>query len=174
MTRSEFMETVTTWQELIDFCCDNGLSICDNIYSDGSRDDYINECIMDWAREDTWQELRDALSNLDEGYDYWIQDDYGDWIGTDDGDNHFEDYFNETVEYMDRNEEWDPEEDEDEPDLQDEPDQEEQEPEVTDEDFCTAELFAASQSCIRTISEQELNAAREADQAFATLISTEL
>ena len=43
MTRNEFLDTVNDWYELIEFCNDVGCSYCDDVYSEESMNDDINE-----------------------------------------------------------------------------------------------------------------------------------
>lgn len=169
MTRAEFYENVTTWWDLKNFCSDEQCDICDDIYDEEGRDDYINDCLMDWARNDSWTELLSKLEDIPTGYDYYRYDDYGDWVGLDDGD--FDEIRDEVAEWMDDNGYWD--DDEEEADDEDEEpiDDEEEEPPVEDEDCSLGELFAASATRVQSIAEEELAKAREEELAFATLMS---
>ena len=169
MTRAEFYENVTTWWDLKDFCFDENCGICNDIYDEEGRDDYINECLMGWARNDSWTELLSRLEDIPTGYDYYRYDDYGDWVGLDDGD--FNEIRDEVAEWMDNNGYWD--DDEEEADDEDEKplDDEEEEPPVEDEDCSLGELFAASATRVQSIAEEELAKAREEELAFATLMS---
>lgn len=169
MTRAEFYENVTTWWDLKDFCFDENCDICNDIYDEEGRDDYINECLIGWARNDSWTELLSRLEDIPTGYDYYRYDDYGDWVGLDDGD--FNEIRDEVAEWMDDNGYWD--DDEEEADDEDEKplDDEEEEPPVEDEDCSLGELFAASATRVQSIAEEELAKAREEELAFATLMS---
>ena len=169
MTRAEFFENVTSWWDLKDFCSDEQCDICDDIYDEGARDDYINECLIDWARNDSWTELLSRLEDIPTGYDYYRYDDYGEWEGLVDGD--FDEIRDEVAEWMDDNGYWD--DDEEEADDEDEEpiDDEEEEPPVEDEDCSLGELFAASATRVQSIAEEELAKAREEELAFATLMS---
>lgn len=169
MTRAEFYENVTTWGDLKDFCFDENCDICNDIYDEEGRDDYINGCLMGWARNDSWTELLSRLEDIPTGYDYYRYDDYGDWAGLDDGD--FYEIRDEVAEWMDDNGYWD--DDEEEADDEDEKplDDEEEEPPVEDEDCSLGELFAASATRVQSIAEEELAKAREEELAFATLMS---
>lgn len=169
MTRAEFFENVTSWWDLKDFCSDEQCDICDDIYDEGGRDDYINECLIDWARNDSWTELLSRLEDIPTGYDYYRYDDYGEWEGLVDGD--FDEIRDEVAEWMDDNGYWD--DDEEEADDEDEEpiDDEEEEPPVEDEDCSLGELFAASATRVQSIAEEELAKAREEELAFATLMS---
>lgn len=169
MTRAEFYENVTTWWDLKNFCSDEQCDICDDIYDEEGRDDYINDCLMDWARNDSWTELLSRLEDIPTGYDYYRYDDYGEWEGLVDGD--FDEIRDEVAEWMDDNGYWD--DDEEEADDEDEEpiDDEEEEPPVEDEDCSLGELFAASATRVQSIAEEELAKAREEELAFATLMS---
>lgn len=113
MTRHEFLDDVCDFSELRDFCYGNDCGICDDIYDDESKDDYINEHLWDMADDaDGWQSLYRTLNDIPTGYDYYRLDDYGDFNGLDDDD--FEDYKNDVLEWMDDNECWDEDEDDDE------------------------------------------------------------
>lgn len=95
------------------FCYDNDCGICDDIYDDESKDDYINEHLSDMADDaDSWQSLYRTLDDIPTGYDYYRLDDYGEFNGL--GDDDFEDYKDEVLEWMDDNEYWDEDEDDEE------------------------------------------------------------
>ena len=169
MTRAEFYENVTTWWDLKNFCSDEQCDICDDIYDEEGRDDYINDCLMDWARNDSWTELLSRLEDIPTGYDYYRYDDYGDWVGLDDGD--FDEIRDEVAEWMDDNGYWDDDEEEAD-DEEDTPfiDPEDAEP-IDDEDCSLGELFEGSVARIRAISEEELEAARETERALQDFLS---
>ena len=48
MTRAEFEENITSWYDLIDFCYENDLHSCDNIYDS----EQVIEIIRDEARSE--------------------------------------------------------------------------------------------------------------------------
>lgn len=111
MTRDEFMENVTTFGELKNFCYDWDCDMLDDVYDGDEMDECINECLVDWASNDTWQELYDRLGDIPSGYDWYRNDDYDGWVGLDDYD--FGQYKQEVLEWMDNNDQWeDDEEDE--------------------------------------------------------------
>lgn len=109
MTRQQFLDEITTWYDLIEWCNNHGCSYCNDIYSDEARDEDIDDNLVDMARNNNWYELRDILGNLATGYDYWRKDEYGDWYGVDD---EFNDYRNDVLEWADENDEFDEEEEE--------------------------------------------------------------
>lgn len=177
MTRVEFFENVTSWWELKDFCSDEQCDICDDIYDEEGRDDYINDCLMNWARNDSWTELLSRLEDIPTGYDYYRYDDYGDWVGLDDGD--FDEIRDEVAEWMDDNGYWDNDEeeanDDEEEVFDDEEDAPSTDPEdaepIDDEDCSLGELFEGSVARIQAISEEELEAARETERALQDFLS---
>ena len=62
MTRNEFIDNITEWSELIDLCSEYGCSYCDDVYSEYSRDEMINDELVDMARNcDDWTELLNTL-----------------------------------------------------------------------------------------------------------------
>ena len=170
MTRAEFFENVTTWWDLKNFCSDEQCDICDDIYDEEDRDYYINDCLMDWARNDSWTELLARLENIPTGYEYYRYDDYNEWEGLDDVD--FDELRDEVAEWMDENGHW--EDDEEEP-FDDEEDAPYIDPEDTapldDEDCSLGELFNGSFARIQAISEEELEAARETERALQDFLS---
>ena len=123
MKRSEFIHGVTTWYELLDVCYENSLSSCEEIISEDSRNEYIDESLVDLARDNSWRDLMSILNSYDEdsGYDYYKYDEtYCVWRPLDDDD--FEDYKQYVLDEMDGNDYWDPEDDEEEvEDFEEEP-----------------------------------------------------
>lgn len=99
MTRDEFINQITFWYELIDFCNDYGCDVCSGIYDDDQRNECIDDELVDMARHNTWEELRDILNNYDTGYDYWYKDEYDGWVGLTDGD--FDDYKDDVLSWAD-------------------------------------------------------------------------
>lgn len=158
MTRREFIEDVTTWCELIDFCNDEGCEeYVENIYYEDSYDDAIDSQLADMVRDRSWQDVLSWLQDLPSGYDYYIQDDY-EWREADDDD--FDSIKNDVLEYMDDGDWWDEDEEEEEPvDEYEEPDDTEP---VEEEDVSFADLFSTCNSKVQKIkSEAEANAAAE-------------
>lgn len=108
MTRNEFLENVTTWEDLNAFCYNEECDICEDVYDEVSRDEYIDSCLMDWACNDNWQDLYNRLSNIPTGYDYYRDNGYGDWSCLDDED--FDAYKRDVLEWGSYNGVWDAEE----------------------------------------------------------------
>ena len=142
MTRQEFIDDVTTWWELIDFCNDEGCDICEYVYSSDVYDDLINEDLHEMVKHESWQSIYDWLEDLPSGYDYY--DTYDDYVGLDNNWD-FDRYKEDVLEWADNDGTiWDeePEEEEEEEELDDEFDEEDEEEleeinynEFFDEDF---------------------------------------
>lgn len=132
MTRQEFIEDVNDFWDLKEFCYENNLDTCDNIYDAESYNDFINECVIDWARQDNWWELLQRLADLPRNYDWYYCGDY-DWEEAD-----FQDFKDEVLDEMDRYGDWDEEEEEEEDeefDFEDSQQEDDDEPEVSFEAF---------------------------------------
>lgn len=110
MTRQDFINDIEFWCELIDFCNDNGCYECEDIYDSEQRDDFLNEEVENIARNETWREMLETLQGFADGsgYDYYIKDNYGDFVGLDDND--FDAYKSEVLDWGDRYDIWDDDE----------------------------------------------------------------
>lgn len=171
MTRADFYNTITTWPQLIQFCRDVGCSYTSDVYSEAARDEYIEDSLVDWAREGTWQELRDRLCDIPTGYEYY-EEDYGDWRPLDDG--NLAAFRDDVAEWCDDCDYWDEEEDYDEYDdyIEEAPniDPEDIDP-IEEEDCSLDELFDAGHICIRNIEELERQRCQEEISALNTMLS---
>lgn len=175
MTRDEFLENVNDWYELRDFCDDVGCDYCEDVYDDEGRDDYINECLMDWARNDSWYELRDRLADIPTGYEFYRIDDCGDWRSLDDSD--FDQYKQEVLEWMDDNEYWDEEEDDEYDDdfdifaeeLANESTDDDNDL-VEDEDFSVGDLIGMCSVAFVAIRQENVRRIQEEDKRFSEFV----
>lgn len=80
MTRDEFIEGINDWYDLIEFCDDNGCHVCEDVFSKESLDEYVDERMVEWAREvDSWEELADVLDRLPRYDGYFVKDEYEDF-----------------------------------------------------------------------------------------------
>jgi len=180
MKRSEFLRDYDTISDLMDFCWRNDCDVTENITSADGFNEWINDCLVDWARNYSWDELYSMLSQFNdiEGYDYYQYDDsYGEYRPLDDSD--FNDLRDEILEWADdQGDFWDPEdddEDEEEADCWDQwaedPDSElgsdDEEFEIPDEEDCSMlDMLSAGVGCIRSINEAALEQARQEDRLF--------
>ena len=171
MTRDYFVNEVTTWGELQEFCADEGCYACDDIIYCDSLDEYITEDITDAIRHDTWTEIRDALNEINSGYEYYVCRGSLNYEGIDDD---FDYYKEEVLEWADNRDVWDePEEEPDEvfheadedcnePEPQDEP--------LEDEDFSVGELVGFCGIVLTAIRSKEKKEDDECDEAFDELL----
>lgn len=182
MTRQEFIENVTSWWDLIDFCRDEGSSICDSIYDEEGRDDFVNDRLSDWTREYSWQEVLGFLDQIPTGYDYYRYDDYYDeWEGLDNDD--FYAYKDDVLEWADDHNIWDEEDEDEEGQFEyEEPLRQrniaasvaEHDPEddvpIEEEDFSIDVLFASSIVSLNNISAQQEQQEVAAAAEFAAFV----
>lgn len=130
MTREEFIENIDYFYELRDFCNDEDIDILDDYFDGDDLDDAIYSDMNEYAAEYSWQDLRDALSNISTGYDFYRRDGvlYFDGCGQPD----FDELKERVLEIMDDRESWD-RDDDDEDD--DEDDEEEETIQMTEEEL---------------------------------------
>lgn len=166
MTRREFIEDCTTIGELIEFCSDEGLNFCEDIYDEDTRDEIIDECLVEWAHDNNWRDLRDKLLDITTGYSYYRDD--GDWTPIDDSD--AEDIKEEILDYMDRNDRWDDEDDEAPEDALESYDDDDVLPGI--EDFPVSDFF--SESIIVGIRERRSAEEREESELSDSFLSNSI
>lgn len=129
MTRQQFIDDVTCFYDLKEFCDENGFDICEDIYDSDDIDGLIEDDIRETLRNDGWRELRDAMSYLNFGdYDWYRRDGGFDYIPLDDDD--FEDYKGRALDMGDGDEVWDEEEEDDEPEHTPDPEHVDMFPEI--------------------------------------------
>ena len=150
MTRQEFLDNVTTFDELQEFCSDVDYYLQeDGAYSAEEYDDYIDNELYELAREEPWRDIRSWLSNLPDGYDYYFRDDWGDWEGRSYRDIY--DLKERVLAYADGNDLFDPEEEETVEDSDEEPEEDGFE-EV--EDCDVSDFIWAGNAALRELQEQ--------------------
>lgn len=108
MTRQEFLDDVNSFSDLIDFCCDERIDYCYDIYDAYNLNEILMERIADMS---DWTDVRGLLRDIPTGYDYYREDGYGGFEAADD---YFDDYKDEVLRHMDRNGGWDEDEEDDE------------------------------------------------------------
>lgn len=170
MTRNEFLDDITTFGDLKSFCYDEECNILEDVYDEDERDEQINNCLMDWAREDSWGELYRRLDSIPTGYEWYCYNEYGEWFPLDDGD--FETYKRDVLEWADDNEIWDADEDDDEDyDVFEdgEPDESDDEPAIEDEDFSVGDLIGMCCVAFATIQSEDARQAKEEEEEFRRL-----
>ena len=166
MTRGDFIANVDYFGELIAFCCDYGCTYCDDVFSDDSRDDYINEILVDMAADVSgWRNLRDILSDIPTGYDWYRRDDWGEWDTLDDDD--FESYKNDVLEWADSAAVWEDDEDEEEALF----DEDEDDFFVNEEPISVGELMTVCSSQLQSIGDKAKAEEAANDEAFDVFVA---
>lgn len=181
MTRNEFLE-IDNYYDLKNFCWDYDCYECDDIYDTYQLDDYINEHLVDWARDaDNWEELSNRLNDIDTSYGFYRIDEYGDIKYLDDYE--FDDYKESVLAWGDDHDIWDEDEEEEEEieenysSVEEEPrytspSENTTEPEAPAEDGCSLnELFSSGISQLQTIIIEDEAAKLEADEDFKQFVS---
>lgn len=168
MTRSEYINDIECWSELLDFCHDEDCDYCDYIYDEYTRDDYIHQGLIGMARDvSCWQELLGILQDIPTGYDFYI-DDNGEFRGADDDD--FENYKYDVLSWGDENEIWDYEENESENIVNESELIEEDEDIDLDEGGTVEELFSSCAFGLQEIKRDEEKIQEQEDNNFKMLI----
>ncbi len=109
MTRQQFLDEVETWGDLYDVASENDYYF-DDVYEEDSYNEWVDECVRDRIRHDTWEDVRDFLNNCPSaGYDFYVYDEYN---GTMRGcfSEDIDDLKDEFLEWADDREIWDDEE----------------------------------------------------------------
>lgn len=118
MTRQEFIDSVNDVGSLYDFCTENYQyeSYVEDLYSSDSYDSYIDEVIVDRARNLTWRELRDELNDYGDPHscDWWVLDAWGDFTEADN--DWFSEKFDDLIVELDNDGFFDEEEEDDDDD----------------------------------------------------------
>lgn len=118
MTLREFDEDITLFYELKDFCEREGCSYLDEYFDD--LDAEVNSELYEWIRYNDcdWEDVRDSLSNITTGYDFYRRDGSFDYMGCDDED--FDTLKSDVREWAIENGRFDDDEDDDEDDGEEE------------------------------------------------------
>lgn len=160
MTRSEFLENVDTWGDLLSFCSDECCGYCEDIYYEDDRDEYIDNEISDWTSG--WEDLYNYLDCIPTGYDFY-QLCNGEWYGADDS--MFDDYKTEVLEWGDNHDVWDEEDEEEDFD-------EDGEDDVEFEEGCSLkELFDTSKSELKTMEQSARQRQAEIENNFNEIMA---
>lgn len=141
MTRQEFINDVNDFAELIDFCNDVGCSICEDLVYYDAISDYIWDVIRDW--DSGWEELRDALGNIDTTPYWYRHEGWLDFYGVDD---EFDDYKREVLEEADEYNYFDDEDEDDDDDAWYSHDHEERDDEIAMPSMDFQSVFTDGQS----------------------------
>lgn len=104
MTRTDFMENITSLTDLVRFCFEEDCDICEDLYEDDAYDEQVEEDIVDSGFG--WRALRDYLNDLPAGYPWYRRDGTLDYVGIEEDGDEFEDYKSEVMNWMDEREYW--------------------------------------------------------------------
>lgn len=170
MTRDEFERNVRDWDELKNFCWENNCDECDSVESSDSWNEWIEDNLVDWARNETWRDMLSILNRMDDnsGYDWYVWDDYeSEYRPVDDSD--FDDYYRRVFEWADENDVFDDAEHDEEDEEDFEPvDPEDEEP-TPDEECSFDDICKDAIGCVRRINEEILERARQEDKMYAEI-----
>ena len=78
MTRQEYTDDVENIDQLLSIADDFDYEF-DDVYSEDQYDDEINDQLRN--DDGSWKDVKDWLNNLPDGYDFYVQDRWGDWEG---------------------------------------------------------------------------------------------
>ena len=172
MTANEFLENVNDYYDLKDFCSDVGCEYCDDIVDEDTMDEDIEYALDEYRRDYNWKEIRDLLSEIPPGYDWYRCNSSFDYDGLDDSD--FDDSKDEVYDWAFNNGYFDdeePEEDEyNDEVIEDDFYEEPVEDPVADEDFSVADLMGMCSVTLVTIQTDNLRRLQEEAAAFNRLI----
>ncbi len=112
MTRQEFIDNVCAFSDLIQFCYDEDLDICDEIYSEDRLDEYLREEIPEYLDDHDWVDLKYTLEDIPSDYEYYIRNGWMEFSAADDSD--FDEYKENVLDEMDDNDYWDEDDEEEE------------------------------------------------------------
>ena len=111
MTRTEFINDIQCWDDLMDFCSGYDCNVCEDIIPYISLNRNLGEDFTMYGDEYDWDDIRDWLNNIDENANYYYRSGSFEYESVD---NQFESYKDDVLEWGDEGDVWDPEdEDED-------------------------------------------------------------
>lgn len=174
MTRAEFLDNITEWSELKEFCYDWECDCCNDIYDEYDRDSEIGEDIGEYCGDYSWDVLRDLLNDIPSGYDYYRKNEAFDWEGADD--EMFDRYKSDVCDWADNGGVWD-EDEEDEDTFEEWDDFSAEEPDETpveDEDFSVGDLIGMCSVSFVTIQKDNMRKIQEDKKAFDEFIDVNI
>lgn len=93
MTRREFIDDITTWVELIEFCRVHGMSTCDDIIHHNVLQQNIAEDMVLYGDRYNWTDIRAWLDDIDADAVYYRRESSFEYEALDDSDfNDYKDY----------------------------------------------------------------------------------
>ena len=175
MTRDEFVNNPPeTISDLIDFCEEYELSACEDIISDSSLDDFVEDDVREFLRHDYWYNLWPLLRDIPTGYSWYVRSGQLEYC---DAEEDIDTYVEYTIDEMDRRGLWDDEQDEDDGEEYEE-DEEEDGAEAHEEEECfcafSVDVFirdsAPSVAVVRQKEEELAKKKEEAYREYKTLV----
>lgn len=175
MTRDEFVNNPPeTISDLIDFCEEYELNACEDIISDSSLDDFVEDDVREFLRHDYWYNLWPLLRDIPTGYSWYVRSGQLEYY---DAEEDVDTYVEYTIGEMDRRDLWDDEQDEDDGEEYEE-DEEEDEAEAREEEECfcafSVDVFigdsASSVTAVRQKGEELARKKEEADREYRTFV----
>ncbi len=137
MTRQEFIDEVTTWADLLDFCNNEDCDICMDIIDCDTMDEMVEEDLRNAVGGYSWQGIRDLLNDVNDEYAYYRNGGSFNYEPVEESD--FDDYKDDVLDWMDRRDLWEEGDMEEEDDNEGETEAEESPAET--EDFSVIELM---------------------------------
>lgn len=179
MTRQDFIDGITTWSDLLDFCYNEDCDICEGIVSNDTMCEEIDDDLREATQYRSWQDVRDLLNDIDTDYDYYRRESSLEYVPMDDDD--FDSYKEDVIEWMDNGGYW---EDDEEDEEYDEPFQydgdftlenaeydEDKEPPTEDEDFSVGELMGMCSVQYLGMQREAAQRMKQSDEEFEQYLS---
>jgi hypothetical protein len=178
MTRSEFMDNINDFDDLISFCDEMGCYACEDVIDHHDLDSVVCEDIKEATEHVEWTDIRDALDDIDAHCDWYERTGDLEFRGLEDEED-FITYKNDVADWMDDNDLWDSESNEEDEDADEEDDdltpplasQPPEEPPVQQEDFPVSVLMDACSAELRTIQDVVKQQAKDSEQAIIGLLA---
>lgn len=102
MTRDEF-NRIDSVEELLDIARDcECYDVYDKVYSSDGRDDNLDESMYSYAEDYGWRDMLDMLRGWEseDGYEWYLYDEYGNYIGLEDDSYEFRELKAELLSYL--------------------------------------------------------------------------
>lgn len=169
MTRQEFLDDITSFDQLRDFCYDIDYDLWeDGAYSEDEYDDRIDDDLCELVRHGAWREVRDYLTELPDGYDFYFRDEYNEWLGRSSDD--IDDLKDRVYEYAMDNELFDSEDEEDEEEEEEAPDEDAEDDDSSEIEECDIDAFIwGARSALEQLRDQS-----EKEEAYANQVLSEV
>lgn len=100
MTREWFEDNITDFDELIEFCDNNGCDVLEGLHHEDDFDSFVCDDIRDATRNEYWNEIRSELNRIydERGGDYFFYNGRFDYVWVS-SDYNFEEYKTRVIEW---------------------------------------------------------------------------